>query len=643
MDEMGERVYTSRLLGSEKDLVLHGGGNTSLKREEEDHTGKTLRVLRVKGSGSDLSTIGERGFTGLRLDDLLAASSIDSMTDDEMMDYLNKSKIDPSEPSPSVESFLHAFIPFKYVDHSHADAILSITNTSLPKERIREILGNVYVVPYIPPGFTLARELVKHMDEIAKCDGLVLSKHGLFTFSNSSRESYDRHIMIVTRAEEFIRMNAKRDFTVEFQKRPFNPHFVSALRGSLSRMQRKILLLDTSDESVRIACSREAREFCSYGPATPDMLIRTKYDFLYIEDENHYDDDLKAYVERYRKEYSSHISAYPMHDPNPSVIVVRGCGIITAADSMKECRIILDQAIHSFRVDMASSQLGKHEFLSEGEAFWMEYWPLEEAKLKKKVRRKFQGYVALVTGAASGIGLETFRRMSESGISVIACDVDPTIKKICGEIEKETGTESYPYIADLSDAESVKKMMDDIPNIFGGLDAVFNNAGILKSQMIEDIDLETLEMHYRINARAPFLITQGAMLIMKRQGIGGNIIFNITKNLTHPGPGMLSYGSSKAFAAQVCHYAAKEGGKFGIRANIINPDKIFRNSRIWEDGVLEARAKAKGQTVEEYKTQNLLRVEVLPSHVANMALAMMDDEIFGATTDAMIPVDGGVL
>lgn len=642
-DDMAERIYTSRLLGHEEDLVLHGGGNTSLKRNEKDHTGKTLTVLRVKGSGSDLSSIDENGFTGLRMDDLLSASSISSMTDQEMMDFLNKSKINPSEPSPSVESFLHAFIPYRFVDHSHADAILSLTNTDMPEKKIREILGNVFVVPYIPPGFTLARELFKHIDDIKKCEGIVLSKHGLFTFSDSARESYERHINIVTRAERYIKENASGDFTGQYEMKEVSASFIASLRGKLSRRIRKVLLVNRSKEAVKIACSREAQDFCRFGPATPDMLIRTKYDFLYIDDHENMNELIEKYARNYQNEFSSYVKDFPMHDPFPSVIVVRGFGIITAADSIKECKIIMDQAIHSFRVDLVSNQLGKHEFIGKKDAYWMEYWPLEEAKLKKKVRKKFQGYISLVTGAASGIGLETFRKMAENGVSVIACDIDPSLGEICTKMEKETGSPNRSFITDLSDVRSVGNMMDQIPWIFGGIDVVFSNAGILKSQFIEDVDVPTLDLHYSINGRAPFLITQRAMGIMKEQGIGGNLIFNITKNLTHPGPGMLSYGSSKAFAAHVCHYAAKEGGRFGIRANIINPDKIFRNSKIWENGVLEARAKAKGQTVEEYKTQNLLHVEVLPSHVANMVLAMMDDDIFGATTDAMIPVDGGIL
>ncbi len=641
-DDMSARIYGSRLLGSENSLVLHGGGNTSLKREEKDHTGRNIRVLRVKGSGSDLSVVGEKDFTGLRLEDLELASSIDSMTDGEMVSYLNKCKVDPEEPSPSVETFLHAFIPYRFVDHSHSDAILSITNTDLSDDRIREILGNVLVVPYIHPGFTLGKALLELIPKIKGYDGIVLSKHGLFTYSDDPEESYSRHIEIVSRAEKFLD-SVGDGFTEEFSERADITEFLPEIRGAVSKNMKKVLLFDQSGESLKIAASKEAQDYCGYGPATSDMLIRTKHDFLYIDDPANSVKLIEQFARKYESDYKQYVSEYPMHDPYPAVIVIRGTGIITQATTMKECRKILDQALHSFFVDGKASQLGKHEFLSKQDSFWMEYWPLQEAKLKKFVPKKLDGTVALVTGAASGIGLEAFRTLASNGALVMACDIDPSLEAVAEEIRKETGQENRAFITDIMKPESISEMFEGIVRASGGIDVVFNNAGILKSAYIEDIPYEDLDRHYFINSRAAFVVSQEAFKIMKKQGTGGNIVFNVTKNLLHPGPGMLSYGSSKAFAAQICHYVAKEGGKYGIRANVINPDKVFRGSKIWEGGVLEARAKAKGQTVQEYKTQNLLRVEVLPSHVVNVLLSLIDEDIFGATTDTMIPVDGGVV
>lgn len=644
-ETMADLVNYSRKLGSNENLVLHGGGNTSAKTHEVDHTGRGLTVLRVKGSGSDLSTIEESGFTGLRLDDLSAAEKIESMTDEAMADYLRKSMVDPSEPSPSVESFLHAFIPYTFVMHSHADAILSITNTDLSADAVREILDNVIVLPYIPPGFTLARAILSiGREAIGQVDGIVLSRHGLFTFSDRAEEAWNKHQKIVSAADKYIGKRVSSRFKTKFGSIPEAEveKAIPVIRGSLSRLGKKILNIDSSGISREIAHSVEGQQFATYGPATPDMLIRTKYDYLYLENLDNIQGSIEKFADKYAEEYRKYVNGYPMHDPYPSIIVVRGYGIITAGVTEKEARIVHDLALHTFVVNANADSISHHEFISRQEAYNMEYWPLEEAKLKKFKPKKLQGSISLVTGAANGIGLEAFRKLSQNGSTVIACDLDGKISEIAREISVKTGIASLPVIVDLSREEQIRGMFREVVRTYGGLDVVFNNAGILKSAMIEDVRIEDLDLHYAVIGRASFIITQEALRIMKAQRIGGNLVYNITKNLLHPGAGMTSYGSSKAFAAHVCHYAAKEGGPFGVRANIINPDKIFRGSRIWENGVLEARAMAKGQTVEEYKTQNLLRREVLPDHVANVLLSLIDEEAFGATTDAMIPVDGGV-
>ena len=645
-ETMVDLVKYSRKLGSNENLVLHGGGNTSAKTHEVDHTGRNLKVLRVKGSGSDLSAIEESGFTGLRLDDLAAAEKIESMTDVAMADYLRKSMVDPSESSPSVESFLHAFIPYTFVMHSHADAILSITNTDLSADDVRDILGNVIVLPYIAPGFTLARAILSlGREAIGKVDGIVLSRHGLFTFSDKADEAWNKHQKIVSAADKYIGKRVSSRFKAKFESIPEAEveKAIPVIRGSLSRRGKKILNIDASGISREIAHSVEGQQFAAYGPATPDMLIRTKYDYLYLENLDNIQRSIEKFADQYAEDYRKYVDGYPMHDPYPSIIVIRGYGIVTAGITEREARIIHDLALHSFIVNANADAISHHEFISKQEAYNMEYWPLEEAKLKKFRPKKLQGSISLVTGAANGIGLEAFRKLSQNGSTVIACDLDGKISEISREISAQTGIASLPVVVDLSREDQIREMFREVIKTYGGLDIVFSNAGILKSDMIDDVRIEDLDLHYAVIGRASFIITQEALRIMKAQRIGGNPVYNITTNLLHPGAGMTSYGSSKAFAAHVCHYAAKEGGPFGVRANIINPDKIFRGSRIWDNGVLEARAMAKGQTVEEYKTQNLLRREVLPDHVANVLLSLIDEEAFGATTDAMIPVDGGVI
>ncbi|WP_393971993.1 bifunctional aldolase/short-chain dehydrogenase [Oxyplasma meridianum] len=645
-DDLDERVYSSHLLGSVPDLVLHGGGNTSIKREEILHTGKKAAVLRVKGSGWDLATIKREGFTGIRMDDLLAAKDILEMTDQEMVDYMKKSMVDPSEPSPSVETFLHAFLPFKFVDHSHADSILAITNRNVSQDEIKSIFGNVVVIPYSPPGFKLARSVLERLGSISPdTEGIILEMHGLFTFGDSAKESYERHIHLVTVAEDFIKKKVNRNiFTQKFQALSIESisDSLPAIRGMISKRSKKILNICNSPEAIEIACSEEAEKFTQRGPATPDMIIRTKHDYIYCPDVKGLESQVAEYEKKYEDQYSRYVSDYPMHDPFPPIIVVRGTGIITSGISAKEAEIVRDQFVHSMRVNSIAEKLSGQRFIDLDLSYSMEYWPLEEAKLKKFKPMPLQGCISLVTGAANGIGYVASLKLAQKGSAIVMCDIDPEVSKKAQEIETMTRSPVLPYVLDISSEQEIRAMFHNVRKKFGGVDIVFNNAGILKSAAIEDLDVKDLDRHYAIIGRGSFIISQEAFRIMKAQGIGGNIVFNITKNLTNPGPEMTSYGSAKAFAAYVCHYVAKEGGKYGIRANIINPDKVFKGSKIWENGVLEARARAKGQTVDEYKTQNLLRREVLPEHVANVLLALVDEETFGATTDAMIPVDGGV-
>ncbi len=642
---MMELISYSQKLGKNPDLVLHGGGNTSVKHKEIDHTGKLIDVLRVKGSGSDLANIEGKGFTGLRLDDMLSAARITHMSDLDMVSYMRKSMLDPSEPAPSVESFLHAFLPFKYVMHSHADAILSITNTELSTEEVQEIFQNSIVVPYFPPGFTLAGALLDKVEKLSEgIDGIILSRHGLFTFAETAEECYQKHMLVVSQAEKFLESRGSKDILKRaYDEIPQDKIYdlMPEIRGTLSRLRPKVLF--TGDQGIYkdIALSREASDLRGVGVATPDMLIRTKFTYLYSEDPENILADIEKYRENYEREYHDYVRGYEMHDPYPSAIIVRGFGIISSGYNEREARIIMDQIVHSVKVNAVASHVAKNRFLTKREAYDMEYWSLEEAKIRKP--RPLEGKVAVVTGAASGIGLVACQKLSEKGAVVIACDLDQSIDGVSSSIREKTGGTVVPRIVDISNESQILELFRFIRSSFGGVDVLFNNAGVLKSEPIEDITPETLDLHYRVNARGTFLMTKEAFKIMKSQAIGGNIVFNISKNFTNPGPGMLSYGTTKAFAAYICHYVAKEGGPYGIRANIINPDKVFRGSKIWEGGVLEARAKAKGQTVEQYKTQNLLRREVLPDHVANVLLALIDENTFSVTTDAMIPVDGGVV
>ncbi len=639
-----ERVETSHKLGSDKSLVLYGGGNTSVKGEVMDHTGKNVRALFVKGSGSDLSNIDESGFTALRLEDLLAASKIDFMTDLEMVEYFRSSMIFPDQPAPSVETFLHAFVPFKFVDHSHADYILAVTNTDLSDDEILELLGNdILIIPYVPPGFPLAKkfmELSKNVD-LSQYKGLIMRNHGLLTWGDTAEISFRNHVEIVNRARNIINGKFRGFGEKEISNDKISKiiDILPKIRGSLSKKNKKILHVNISPKMIWFSDTEEAKEFRSLGPATPDMVIRTKFDYLYLEKLEDAVEEIERYSQTYSEYYNQYISGkYPMHDPYPNVIIVKGYGMITSSNSKKEAMIISELMEHTIFVNLAAKSLGKNRFIPRKEGFEMEYWSLEEAKFKKQKKAPFQGYVGVVTGAASGIGKVTVQKFLENGITTAGLDIDQKIE----ELSNNSKNESLGLICDISDEARVKEAFGKIIMTYGGIDVVFNNAGYLHPSKLEEITLDDMMKHIMINSVGTFLVTRESFILMKKQGIGGNFVFNITKNINYPGAGMASYGSTKAFAAQLAKYVMLEGGPFGIRSNVINPDKIFRESKIWEGGVLENRAKTKGMTVEEYKKSNLLRVEVLPEHVANVVIELLRDEVFGATTGAMIPVDGGV-
>jgi rhamnose utilization protein RhaD (predicted bifunctional aldolase and dehydrogenase)/NAD(P)-dependent dehydrogenase (short-subunit alcohol dehydrogenase family) len=641
---LDERVKTSRSLGADDNLVLHGGGNTSVKLKVRSMTGKDIPALFVKSSGSNLATINSEEFTAMKMSELLDAKLLQSMDDEEMSSFIKSCMLDQDQAFPSVEIFIHAFISSKFVDHSHADFIVALTNTELDDRAISEVFKEkVLVIPYVKPGFQLAKYFLDTIEErdLSNFAGVILRNHGLVTWGNTAKESYEMHVRLVKEAQAFIQNRWKGipHVVMEKDREEGMIEFLPKIRGSLSKEMKKILTWDNSPEVVGFSISSEARKFSTLGPATPDMLVRTKKSYLFVEDLSELESKIADFVNTYEDEFKKFVhGGRTMHDPYPSIVVIKGYGLITAATTKREADILRDEAIHSFRVASAANAISKNKFISDQQCYDMEYWPFQEAKLSKRKRLELEGFIGLVTGAASGIGKVTFSRFANEGMQAIGSDIDPRISDVCEEI----GNNSYGLKFDISNEESVTQAFREIVRNFGGIDAVFNNAGYLKPSPLEETSISDLRKHLEINSVGTFLVTREAFRIMKRQGIGGTFVFNVTKNVTNPGEGMMSYGTSKAFAAQLSRYVALEGGKYGIRSNVVNPDKIFRESKIWEGGVLENRAKAKGITPEEYKKGNLLRVEVLPEHVANIVIELIKDNVFGATTGTMIPVDGGI-
>ncbi len=641
---LDERVATSRSLGTDENLVLHGGGNTSVKLRVHTMVGKDTPALFVKSSGSDLATINPEEFTAVELDRLLEAKLLESMDDEEMSSFIRSCMIDQDQAFPSVEIFIHAFINSKFVDHSHADFIVALTNTELADNEIAEVFKEkILVIPYIQPGFQLARYFLNAIEErdLSNFAGVILRNHGLVTWGDTAKDSYEMHIRLVKEAQTFIQSKWKGipRSVLEKERDDQFIDFLPKMRGYLSKERKKILTWDDSPETVGFSLSEEAGKFASLGPATPDMLVRMKKSYLFIEDLSEVESGIADFVRTYEYEFKKFVhQGRSMHDPYPSVIVLKGYGLMTAANTKREADILRDDAIHSFRVASAANAISKNRFISNQQCYDMEYWPFQEAKLAKRKRKELEGFVGLVTGAASGIGKVTFSRFAVEGIQAVGGDIDPRIS----DVSKEIGNDALGLTFDISNEESVRQAYREIVRNFGGIDAVFNNAGYLKPSPLEDTSIDDLRRHLNINSVGTFLVTREAFRIMKNQGIGGTFVFNVTKNVTNPGEGMMSYGTSKAFAAQLSRYVALEGGKYGIRSNVVNPDKIFRESKIWEGGVLENRAKAKGITPDEYKRGNLLHVEVLPDHVAGIVIELIKENVFGATTGTMIPIDGGI-
>ncbi|MCL6002095.1 MAG: SDR family oxidoreductase [Thermoplasmatales archaeon] len=641
---LDDRVATSISLGANENLVLHGGGNTSVKLKVRSAAGKEISALFVKSSGSDLATVTPEDFTALKMNDLMDAKLMERMSDDEMSSFIKSCMLDPDQAYPSVEVFIHAFINSRFVDHSHADYIVALTNTNLDDKTIADVFKEkILVIPYTPPGFKLARHFLDTISErdLSNFAGVILRNHGLVTWGDNARESYETHLRLVKEAQTFIESKWKGLPTKNFEKVKEDGliEFLPKLRGLLSKEKKKILTWDNSEEAVGFSLSDEADKFASLGPATPDMLVRTKKNYLFSDDVSGLEGKIDNFVNTYKEEFARYAPAgRAMHDPYPSVIVLKGFGLITAASTKKESDILRDEAIHSFRVASAARAIGKNRFITDQQCHEMEYWPFQEAKLTKKRRKELEGHIGLVTGAASGIGKVTFSKFVDEGILTIGGDIDQKID----DVAKELGRDAYGLKFDISNEESVQRAYKEIVRKFGGIDVVFNNAGYLKPSPLEDTSLQDLKKHIDINSIGTFLVTKEAFRIMKSQGMGGTFVFNVTKNVSNPGEGMMSYGTSKAFAAQLSRYVALEGGKYGIRSNVINPDKIFRESKIWENGILENRARAKGITPDEYKKGNLLHVEVLPDHVANIVVELIKERVFGATTGTMIPIDGGI-
>jgi rhamnulose-1-phosphate aldolase/alcohol dehydrogenase len=661
-------VYASRLIGAETTLVVWGGGNTSIKRTERDHRGRETRVLRVKGSGSDLKNIQRKDFPGVRMDDVLALLEREDMGDQEMVGYLAHALQDPSSPRPSIETLLHGFLPADAVVHTHADAIVSLTNNDRCRETLEQVYGHqVIALPYRRPGFLISREVADTFRANPKARAILLEKHGTICWGATVKDAYAATIELISRAEEAIADRSKG--RVRFggiavqapaaeQRRRIALAVAPWLRGMVGRDRRVVMAFDDSPEVLEFAASKDARGLCDVGPATPDHTIYTKRLPCFVPVERPADVDavraaVKSAVERFAGEYTAYVKEHDQNglgpsDPYPRVIVIAGLGMFTTGKDRRTAGIVSDIYHHTISVLGAATAFGRYVSLSAKDAFDVEYWPLELYKLAQAPPEKgLSRRIALVTGGASGIGRAAALRLAAEGCHVIVGDLDVAgALKVADEVVAASGTgRALGLGMDVTREASVSAAFEEAVLAYGGIDVVISNAGIAHSAAVDQMELADWERSFAVNSTGHFLVAREGMRILKAQGLGGAFVFVATKNVMSPGKDFSAYSASKAAEAQLAKVLALEGGPHGIRSNIVNPDAVFRDSRLWSEEIRRERARAQGIGVDEledfYRKRNILARPILPDDVAEAVLFLASDRS-AKTTGCTITVDGGV-
>jgi len=655
--DLGLRIYTTRLLGREPKLVLHGGGNTSVKTRLRDLVGEEVEALCVKGSGADMATIEPAGLPAVRLERLRKLRARDALSDEDMVRIQRENLLDPMAPNPSVETLLHAFLPHKFVDHTHASAVLSLIDQPDGAARCGETYnGRMGLVPYVMPGFALAKRAAEVYEAAPAVEGLILHKHGIFTFGASAQEAYERMIEMVSLAEERLRRGRKAVFESAYlpQAAPSVAVVAPILRGACSARddrnegawRRLILDFRATPAILNFVNGKDLARYSQAGVVTPDHTIRTKNWPLLVRAPE--DGNLEAfrrsvhkavlsYAERYKDYFTRNNarvgSSKRMLDPFPRLVLVPGLGLFGLGRSKKDARIAADIAESAVESITDAEAIGRFESISEADMFDMEYWSLEQAKLGSAPEKPLAGQVAVITGAGGVIGTATARAFAAAGAEVALLDLDE------GAVQakaKAVGASAAPIRCDVTDIASVRAAFDQVVETFGGIDIAVSNAGAAWQGRIGEVDEQVLRKSFELNFYGHQRVAQAAVKVMLSQGTGGCLLFNVSKQAVNPGLNFGPYGLPKAATLFLVRQYALDHGADGIRSNAVNADRV--RSGLLTQEMIQSRSAARGQSEKDYMSGNLLGREVTPEDVAQAFLAQA---LALKTTADVMTVDGG--
>ncbi|CAG7657248.1 bifunctional aldolase/short-chain dehydrogenase [Paenibacillus allorhizosphaerae] len=666
---LGELVYRSNLLGTDRSVANWGGGNTSMKTVETDFRGREVEVMWVKGSGSDLATMKAGNFTGLRMEDIRPLIERESMTDEEMVAYLAHCMIDGKHPRASIETLLHAFLPFKHVDHTHPDAIISLCCADNGKALAKEIYGDRFVwVPYVRPGFTLSKMIAEGVKGNPKAELVLMEKHGLVTWADNSHDCYLKTLAIIQEAESFIEARvqesalyggAKYEALSKDHRLDILAQIMPAARGAVSEGRKMLVTFDDADDVLQFVGSKDAAVLSQVGAACPDHLVHTKMKPLFV-DWNPATGDVDALLQALREGIASYKEEYKayfernkndgdeMFEASPRVILIPGIGMLNTGKSRAMAQVSGELYHRAIAVMRGATTLGQFVSLSENESYNVEYWPLELYKLTlAPAEAEFSRKVAFVTGGAGGIGSATVQQFLKDGGHVVIADLNiEGAQKLAAELNAQyRDMRALAVKIDVTKEEEVASAFRETVLAYGGVDIVVNNAGLATSSPFDETSLKEWNLNMNVLGTGYFLVAREAFRIMKKQAVGGNMVFVGSKNSVYAGKNASAYSTAKAAEVHLARCIAAEGGEYGIRVNSVLPDAILQGSQIWNSNWRNERAAAYGiqpdQLEEYYRKRTTLLVNIYPQDIAD-AIAFFASSKSEKTTGCMLTVDGGV-